>query len=152
MIADAIQQRYLHPEAVLAQAIRGRDWQVSASRAYIQQRELLLACAMRDSAQKMNIRRYAPEQAVYAIEIAERLGYFVSRSLVAVEEFRSDLPAQSCFLLRSRASHRFELFFQKLFVVQVRVVAVSRDELFVRAQLDNLATMQHGDLVGVPYG
>src|SRR6266849_6661720 len=55
-------------------------------------------------------------------------------------------------LLRARCSCAFELFFQQLLLVQVRVIAAASEEFVVRAALDDAAVAKDNDLVGVLHG
>src|SRR4051812_44723568 len=48
--------------------------------------------------------------------------------------------------------HRLEFFFQQLLVVELGVVAVPRDELVVRPQLDDAPAVQHRDAVRIADG
>src|ERR1700686_2647757 len=55
-------------------------------------------------------------------------------------------------LLRARCSCAFELFFQQLLLVQIRVIAAASEEFVMRAALDNAAVAQDDDLVGLLHG
>src|SRR5215831_7389226 len=50
-------------------------------------------------------------------------------------------------LLRGYCSCSFELFFQQLLLVQVRVISLARQQLFMRAALDQFAVLQYNDLI-----
>src|SRR3982074_788785 len=52
-------------------------------------------------------------------------------------------------LLRERCSCAFELFFQQLLLVQIRVIATASEEFVVCAALSDAAVAQDDDLVGV---
>ena len=54
--------------------------------------------------------------------------------------------------LATASLHFCQLFFQKLLVVKIGVVAVLGDEFVVGAQFDDASAMQHGDPVGVSNG
>src|SRR5712664_3980989 len=55
-------------------------------------------------------------------------------------------------LLRAGCSCAFQLFFQQLLLVQIRVIAAASEEFVVRAPLDDAAVAQDDDLVCVPHG
>src|SRR5216683_1788001 len=55
-------------------------------------------------------------------------------------------------LLRAGCSCAFELFFQQLFLIQIRVIAAASEEFVVRAALGDGAFDQDNDLVGIPDG
>jgi hypothetical protein len=48
-------------------------------------------------------------------------------------------------------SHRLEFFFQQLFVMQIGVVTVPRDQLVMGSILHDLPIVQHGNLVGIAH-
>src|SRR5216684_4949914 len=55
-------------------------------------------------------------------------------------------------LLRAGCSCAFELFFQQLFLIQIRVIAAASEEFVVRAALGDGAFDQDNDLVGIADG
>src|SRR6266849_1256456 len=55
-------------------------------------------------------------------------------------------------LLRVLCSCAFELFFQQLLLIQIRVIAAASEQFVMRAALDDSTVAQDDDLVGVPYG
>src|ERR1700730_11214867 len=55
-------------------------------------------------------------------------------------------------LLRARCSCAFQLFFQQLLLVQIRVITAASEKFVVRAALDDAAVAQDDDLVGVAHG
>src|ERR1700747_939489 len=55
-------------------------------------------------------------------------------------------------LLRARCSCAFELFFQQLLLIQIRVITATSEEFVMRAALDDAAVAQDNDLVGVLHG
>src|SRR5216683_1787998 len=71
--------------------------------------------------------------------------------------FALDAPASSANrtlcrgpLLRTGCSCAFELFFQQLLLIQIRVIAAASEQFVVRATLSDGAVNQDNDLVGVP--
>src|SRR5258708_6795779 len=55
-------------------------------------------------------------------------------------------------LLRAGCSCAFELFFQQLLLVQIRVIAATSEQFVVRATLGDGAFHENDDLIGVAYG
>src|SRR5579872_3320046 len=45
-----------------------------------------------------------------------------------------------------------QLFFEQLLVVKVGVVSAARDQLIMRAELDDAAAVEHSDAVRIAYG
>src|SRR5208283_3972332 len=54
-------------------------------------------------------------------------------------------------LLREYCSCPFELFFQQLFLIQIRVIPAPRQQLLVRPALHQFAAFQHHDLVRIAH-
>src|SRR6202040_546050 len=55
-------------------------------------------------------------------------------------------------LLRAGCSYAFELFFQQLLLIQIRVITATSEEFVVRSALDDAAVAQDNDLVRVLHG
>src|SRR5258708_10837106 len=54
--------------------------------------------------------------------------------------------------LRAGCSCAFQLFFQQLLLIQIRVISAASEEFVVRAALEDAAVAQDDDLVGVSHG
>src|ERR1700676_2900382 len=52
-------------------------------------------------------------------------------------------------LLRERYSCAFEFFFQQLFLIKVRIISATRQQIFMRAAFDDLSIAQNDNLVGL---
>src|SRR5215472_1684487 len=61
------------------------------------------------------------------------------------------LSSNSGTTTRFMRSHLFQLFFEKLLVVQLGVIPVASQEFIVRSQFDDPALMQHRDAIGVAH-
>src|SRR5271166_5854713 len=55
-------------------------------------------------------------------------------------------------LLREYCSCPFELFFQQLFLVQIRVIPAAFQQFLMRSRFDNRAVFHHHNLVRIPHG
>src|SRR6267154_2750037 len=66
-----------------------------------------------------------------------------SRTLYRGPLLRADLPV--------RCSCAFQLFFQKLFLIQVGIISAGSEQFIVRAALGDLSINQYYDLIGISH-
>src|SRR5579864_2251697 len=127
-----------------AQRLLRESDQVAGPAGHVEPVNVCEPALLSDLAQQGDHGARAAEAAVEHAQIGERAFYFLRRAAVTVEQFGHHHAAHGSDLL--------QLFFQKLLVVEIGVVAVARQQLFVCAQLHDAPFVQHRNTVGVAHG
>lgn len=147
MTGLAVEKRNVHSNTFTPEPIGNGQWDVSGTAANVQHRDLREASALCGVADQREGSRDSAEPAIDSSQVCERLLHLVRTAEVGIQKLGSDCAAHAGAPLDG-----LQLFFEQLFVVELCVVPVAADEFVVRAVLDDLSVVEHGDLVGVADG